>query len=159
MVGYIVDETDRRILRHLVLDARQPIVKLAQKLGLSESSVRHRINRLVKHHIIRRFSVQLDYNQVGCPIMGIIGVKVGGKPAPEAAEKLQQIDEIVDIYTVTGEFDLLLRVICTEIEELEDVVERIRQYEFIEGTRTFVVLKKIREGNYDYIIKFGSSKK
>jgi DNA-binding Lrp family transcriptional regulator len=150
-----VDERDRRILRYLVQDARQSVAALARRLGLSESGVRRRINRLLRNGVIRNFTVAIDYEKAGYPITVIVGVNVGGMPGPEAASKLRAIEDIVDVFTVTGEFDLILRIICSDIQEFEKIIERIRNFEFIEQTRSFVVLNKMREGNFKSIIKLG----
>jgi DNA-binding Lrp family transcriptional regulator len=70
-----IDETDRRILRYLLRDARQPVAVLARQIGLSESAVRHRIDRLAELEVIRRFTVALDCKKLGyrCPIHGWLG--------------------------------------------------------------------------------------
>lgn len=146
-------QTDRRILRYLVRDARQPIAQLARTLGLSESAVRRRIEGLVKSGVIRRFTVDIDYEKADNPITVLMGVNVGRMPGPKVAKALQDIDNIVEIYTVTGEFDLILKIICQDINCFEEIIEQIRNQDFIEKTRSFVVLNKIRDGHYEELIK------
>jgi Lrp/AsnC family leucine-responsive transcriptional regulator len=153
MTQSTIDETDRRILRHLVRDAKQPIAGLARTLGLNESSVRRRINRLTKAGVIKRFTVDLDYEKAGNPITVVMGVNAGRMPGPKVAKALQSIENIVEIYTVTGEFDFIIKIICRDIPYFEEIIEQIRDQDFIEKTRSFVVLNKIRDGHYDDIIK------
>lgn len=148
-----LDETDRRILRHLVRDARQPVSRLARTLGLSESAVRRRIDGLVKTGVIQRFTVTIDYEKANNPITVLVGVNVGSMPGPEVAQALRGIENIVEIYTVTGEFDLVFKIICQDIRCFEEIIEQIRNQDFIEKTRSFVVLNKIRDGYHDDIIK------
>ena len=153
MTQSLLDETDRRILRHLVRDARQPIAALARTLGLNESAVRRRIGRLTKAGVIKRFTVDLDYEKADNPITVIMGVNAGRMPGPKVAKALHGIDNIVEIYTVTGEFDLIIKIICRDITSFEEIIEKVRNQDFIEKTRSFVVLNKIRDGHYDDIIK------
>lgn len=148
-----LDETDRRILRHLVRDARQPIARLARTLGLSESVVRRRINGLVNTGVIERFTVNIDYEKANNPITVLVGVNVGRMPGPMVAQALRNIENIVEIYTVAGEFDLIIKIICPNIPCFEDIIEQIRNQDFIEKTRSFVVLNKIRDGYFDDVIK------
>lgn len=54
---------------------------------------------------------------------------------------------------VTGEFDLIMRVVCQDIERFEKIVEKIRAHSFVERTRSFVVLKKIRDGAFDQLLE------
>ena len=153
MTQSLIDETDRRILRHLVRDARQPVAGLARTLGLNESAVRRRIERLTKTGVIKRFTVDIDYEKADNPIIVIMGVNAGRMPGPKVAKALQDIDNIVEIYTVTGEFDLIIKIVCRDIPCFEEIIEQIRDQDFIEKTRSFVVLNKIRDGHYDDIIK------
>ena len=148
-----LNQTDRRILRYLVRDARQSIAQLARTLGLSESAVRRRIEGLVKSGVIKRFTVDIEYEKADNPITVLIGVNVGRMPGPKVAKALQDIDNIVEIYTVTGEFDLILKIICQDINSFEEIIEQIRNQDFIEKTRSFVVLNKIRDGHYEELIK------
>ena len=148
-----LDEIDRRILRHLIRDARQPVTSLASVLGLKETTVRRRIKRLVENGVIRRFTIALDYAKAGNPITVLMGVNVGSMPGPKVAEALRGINNIVEIYTVTGEFDLILKIICRDIPCFEEIIEKIRDQAFIEKTRSFVVLNKIRYGHYEDIIQ------
>lgn len=156
MTQSFLDETDQRLLRHLIRDARQPTARLARTLGLSESAIRRRIDRLVKTGVIKRFTIAIDYEKADNPITVLIGVNVGRMPGPEVAKALRGIDNIVEIYTVTGEFDLILKIICQDIRCFEEIIEQIRNQKFIEKTRSFVVLNKIRDAHYDEIIKFHS---
>ena len=153
MTQSLLDETNRRILRYLIRDARRPIASLARKLGLSESAVRRRINGLVESGVIQRFTIALDHAKADNPITVLMGVNVGSMPGPKVADALREIDNIVEIYTVTGEFDLILKIICRDIPCFEAIIEQIRDQAFIEKTRSFVVLNKIRDGHYDEIIQ------
>ncbi len=148
-----IDETDRRILRHLIRDARQPVAVLARKLGQSESAVRRRIDNLINRDVIQRFTVNLDYEKIGYPITVMVGVQVGTMLGLDAAKALRGIENIVDVYTVTGEFDLLLRIICRDIRCFETIIEQVRSQPFVEQTRSFVVINKIRDGFFDEIIE------
>jgi DNA-binding Lrp family transcriptional regulator len=149
----LVDETDRRLLRHLIRNSRQSIAGLARTLGLNESAVRRRIDRLTKTGVIKRFTIDVDYEKADNPITVIMGVNAGRMPGPKVAKALQGIDNIVEIYTVTGEFDLLIKIVCRTIPYFEEIIEQIRDQDFIEKTRSFVVLNKIRDAHYDDIIR------
>ena len=46
-----------------------------------------------------------------------------------------------------------MRVVCQDIERFEKIVEKIRAHSFVERTRSFVVLKKIRDGAFDQLLE------
>ncbi len=142
-----LDEIDKRILSILQEDSRKSFVEIANELNFSETAVRNRVKKLVESGVIKKFSLQLDAEKVGRFVTAVIGIKIGGEVGPVAASGLVEIDEITDIYTVTGEYDLISKVICKSVTDLEQVVEKIRALEFTNETNTFLVLHKVKEGS------------
>jgi len=59
-----IDETDYRLLNEIAVNARIPLVKLAEKLGSSSQDVKYRMNNLIKKGIIKAFRVHLDYSML-----------------------------------------------------------------------------------------------
>lgn len=141
----MIDEIDKKILALLQKDSRKTYAELAKELKLSETAVRNRIKKLVKNKVIKKFTISLDLEKIGKGIMALIGVKIGGEIGPVAASKLINFSEVTDVYTVTGEFDLILKVICDDIRHLENIIEQIRAIDFTNETRTFVVLNRFKE--------------
>ena len=144
---WIMDSTDTRILSILQDDSRKSFVELAEELGLSETAVRNRVSKLIEKGVIKRFTIQLDLDKIGKPISSIICVRIGGEIGPIAASGLMDIEAITEIYTVTGEYDLILKILCKSIEDLERVVEKIRALDFTKETNTFVILHKVKDGD------------
>jgi DNA-binding Lrp family transcriptional regulator len=142
-----MDSTDMKILSILQDDSRKSFVELAEELGLSETAVRNRVSRLIEKGVIKRFTIQLDLDKIGKPISSIVCVRIGGEIGPIAASGLMDIEAITEIYTVTGEYDLILKILCKSIEDLERVVEKIRALDFTKETNTFVILHKVKDGN------------
>jgi DNA-binding Lrp family transcriptional regulator len=142
-----MDSTDMKILSILQDDSRKSFVELAEELDLSETAVRNRVSKLTEKGVIKRFTVQLDLDKIGKPISSIVCVRIGGEIGPIAASGLMDIEAITEIYTVTGEYDLILKVLCKSIEDLERVVEKIRALDFTKETNTFVILHKVKDGN------------
>jgi len=139
------DEITNRILAILEKDARTSYTEIARQLGISETTVRNRVKGLMKEGILKGFTVRTCPEKLGKAITAIVGVDIGGETTLETTNKLADIKEVSDLYVITGEFDLLLRVVCENISKLDEILEEIRSYSFVEGTRTFVVLRKAKE--------------
>ena len=140
-----MDEVTRRILAILEQNARTSYTQIAKRLGISETSVRNRVKALMKEGVLKGFTVRTCPEKLGKAITAMVGVDIGGETTPEITDKLAGIKEVSDLYVITGEFDLLLRVICESITRLDEILEEIRSHDFVEGTRTFVVLRKVKE--------------
>lgn len=60
-----IDEIDYKLLNELAVNARAPLIELAEKLGCSSQTIGYRINNLMKSGVIRCFRVNLDLSQLG----------------------------------------------------------------------------------------------
>ena len=69
-----LDETDERILRHLLVDARQSARQLALKLGMSTVTVLSRIKKLEKAKIIQGYTAIIDHEKIGYSLTAIIEI-------------------------------------------------------------------------------------
>lgn len=58
-----IDETDYKLLNELAINARIPLIELAEKLDCSSQSVNYRIKNLVKSSVIKGFRVDLDLSK------------------------------------------------------------------------------------------------
>jgi Lrp/AsnC family transcriptional regulator for asnA, asnC and gidA len=140
-----VDETDRIIISFLQRDSRTPAAEIAKRLGLSETTVRNRIRKLADSGVIKSFTVNLDLAKLGKAVGALIMVNTK-RGQQDVAKELTTISEAVEIYSVTGEFDYVIRVVCDNPTELEKIIEKIRLCPSVEKTTTFVVLSTVRQG-------------
>jgi len=60
-----IDEIDYKLLNELAVNARAPLVELAEKLGCSSQSIIYRIKNLVKSGVIKGFRIDLDLSTLG----------------------------------------------------------------------------------------------
>ena len=140
-----VDETDRIIISFLQRDSRTPAAEIAKRLSLSETTVRNRIRKLADSGVIKSFTVNLDLAKLGKQVAAFIMVNTK-RGQQDVAKELTQVNEAVEIYSVTGEFDYAIRVICENPTELEKIIEKVRLRPSVEKTTTFVVLSTVRQG-------------
>ena len=138
-----LDKTDLKILSILQEDSRKSYSDVAKKLGLSETAVRNRVGNLVKKGVVKKFSLVLDADKIGRPVMAVIGIV--GDIGPVASSRLVEFEEVTDAYTVTGDFNLIVKVLCRDIKHLDQTIEKMRSLGSAIETRSHVVLKKVKE--------------
>jgi Lrp/AsnC family transcriptional regulator for asnA, asnC and gidA len=61
----MIDEKDREILFELLQDCRQSISKIAKSVGLPKQTVSYRITKLEKEKIIKKYTINIDYQKLG----------------------------------------------------------------------------------------------
>ncbi|MDI9643933.1 MAG: Lrp/AsnC family transcriptional regulator [Candidatus Verstraetearchaeota archaeon] len=140
-----MDDIDIKILKLLQEDSRISYTDLSNHVGISETAVRRRVKKLIDEGIITKFTIKIDTEKIGKGVTAFVGVDVGGEMGPVAGSGLLNDPAISELYTVTGDFDLLIKVTCKDVKELEGVIERVRGMEFTKTTRTHVVLRKLKE--------------
>jgi Lrp/AsnC family transcriptional regulator for asnA, asnC and gidA len=136
-----VDELDRRIIAQLEEDGRRPYGRIADAIGLSETAVRHRVQRLVEAKVIRIAAVA-DPALLGYRTRATVGLRTEGN-AMEIAAAVGAIAEVDHVVVTAGSFDLMVEVRCEDdgrlLELLNDVIRRIPG---ITATETFIHLRR-----------------
>ncbi|MEY2468823.1 MAG: hypothetical protein QOF21_1521 [Actinomycetota bacterium] len=138
------DETDRQIVALLVQDARRSFHDIGEHVGLSAPAVKRRVDRLEDTGVIRGYSAIVDRAVDGEVTETFVEVFCGGRTAPSDIRSIvEQFDQVVEAYTVSGDADALLMLRTRDIAELEDTVERIRAHNSVDRTKTVIVMSRL----------------
>ncbi|HDJ83980.1 MAG TPA: Lrp/AsnC family transcriptional regulator [Desulfurococcaceae archaeon] len=140
-----LDETDKAILRILLIDARTPYSRIARMLGLSEATVYLRVKRLKDKGILRGFYADIDAFKIGFNVLAFVLIKADPRRYKEVLERLREIKNIVELYEVTGEYMGLAKIRARTQEELVKTIDEIGGVEGVTATYTMYVLKVLKE--------------
>lgn len=112
------DELNQQIVAFLEKDGRMAFSEIASKLGVSEGTVRNRVNSL-------RESGMMQIVAIAEPIVSeyqadaVLGVKVAAGSTPASvAERLGQHEDVVYILWVAGRYDLFVELVSENRESL-----------------------------------------
>src|SRR3989344_1541069 len=140
-----IDKTDIEILRVLEKNARLSLRKIAKRVGVSVATVMHRINRLEKEGIIRRYTALLDYDKLGYELEAVISVDVAKGKLFEVERKIASDPNVYAVYDITGHFDVIVIARFKTRKALDNFIKKIQTYDFVEKTETAIVLNTIKE--------------
>jgi Lrp/AsnC family transcriptional regulator len=121
-----LDKFDREILRHLQRDATISMADLSQHVGLSHTPCWRRVKKLEKEGIIRKKVTLLDNKKLDLNVNVFIYVtlkKHDGNALTDFEKAVQDIREIIECHTTSGEKDYLLKVMVSSIEEYENLLK------------------------------------
>lgn len=138
-----LDETDKRILRELDVDARMPTAMIAMRLGLARGTVQSRLEKLGAEGVLRRHSARVSPELLGRPVGASVQVELDQHQIAEAIEALAGIPEILECFAPAGSTDLLLRVVAKSPDDLYRVSEEIRLCPGINRTSTSLFLREV----------------
>ena len=140
-----IDKTDVEILRVLEKNSRLSLRKIAKKIGVSVATVMHRINRLEKEGVIRKYVALLDYDKLGYELEAVISVNVAKGKLFEVEKKIATDPCVHAVYDITGHFDVVVVARFKTRKSLDTFVKKIQTYDFVEKTETAIVLNTIKE--------------
>jgi Lrp/AsnC family transcriptional regulator len=123
-----LDSFDIKILRELQQNAEISMQELGDKVGLSHTPCWRRVKRLEKDKVIRKRVTLL--NPVALHLAVNVFVHVTLKNHRENGltlfeEAVQDIAEIVECYTVSGDRDFLLRVVVADVSAYEQLLKHV----------------------------------
>lgn len=140
-----LDEVDKKILEILQENAKTPYSKISKEAGVSEATIHLRIKRLMEKGVIKRFQAIVDPEKVGKGIVAIIAIITEPRKLDFVLEELAKMDEVYEIYDVTGEYYAILKVRVSNRDELAKVLDMIGKIDGVISTKTMYVLRVIKE--------------
>ena len=111
------DATDVAIIRELRANGRANNQQIAEKLGLTATTVSTRIRRMEDADQLRVVAVS-DFSAHGFNVLLRISVSVDGRPASEVANELAALPEVVAAHMVTGGYDIDMLVALHDFDDL-----------------------------------------
>jgi Lrp/AsnC family transcriptional regulator for asnA, asnC and gidA len=144
-----IDQTDCRIIELLQTDGRMPNTMIAKKLGISEATVRSRLNRLIKEEYVQIVAVS-DPLKLGFGVCGIMKIDVDIKKIDTVSRELSKIEQLWYIVHATGSAYIYAEFNAKSIDDLNDVIShKINKIDGLLKTETCLVLKFIKR-RYDW---------
>ena len=122
-----LDNTDLAILRLLQQDAKISIEKIGSSVGLSHTPVWKRIQKMEKEGILTGSGYRLSREALGLEITAFASIQLSRheeKALLEFERAVQDIPEILDCYSMTGQYDYMLRVVTHSVGSYEVLVKK-----------------------------------
>lgn len=139
-----LDDTDRKILSHLIHDARKPYLEIARGCGISGAAIHQRIRKLENNGVIQGSKLIVEPKSVGFEICAFVGIYLDqAHMYKNAVNEFQNIPEIVECHYTTGEYAILLKIFCKSNQHLMDIlVNTIQNINGVARTETFISLEQ-----------------
>ncbi len=122
-IAAIDDHLNRQIVKMLQTDGRRPYKEIATTLGVSEGTVRNRVQLMKKAGALRIVAL-VDPTEVRYQADAIIGIKVAANHSVDKiAKRLGQSPDVVYILWVTGRYDLLVEIVTDSLHRFHEFLE------------------------------------
>jgi len=135
-----VDALDARLLHELDAAPRVGVLELSRRLGVARATVQARLDRLVQRGVIATFAPTLDPDALGYRVTAFATLEIRQGRGVQVLEHLHAIPEVLEVHTITGQGDMLCRLVARSNDDLQHVLDRVTEFEEIVRTSTVIAL-------------------
>jgi DNA-binding Lrp family transcriptional regulator len=117
-----IDALDSRLLLELRANPRVGVVEISRRLGVARGTVQARMDKLAARGVITGFGPEVEPARMGYPVLAFISLEIVQGRLEEAVATLARVPEVLEVHGVTGDRDLLCRVVARDNTHLQDVI-------------------------------------
>jgi Lrp/AsnC family transcriptional regulator len=120
-----LSKQDIGILNVLQSDASKSSSDVADLVGMSQSPCWRRINRIEQEGVIKKKVALLDRHALGMDLVVFATINLttsGRQNLEEFEQSIENFDEVMECYTMTGIWDYMLKIIVKDIRNYESFV-------------------------------------
>jgi Lrp/AsnC family transcriptional regulator, leucine-responsive regulatory protein len=143
-----LDKIDRRILSILQGDGRIANVELAERIGLSPTSIGERLKRLQREGFVEGYGARLNPHRLGLGLLVFVEVlldKTTSDVFEKFARAVQNAPEVLECHMVAGGFDYLIKVRLPDMTAYRKFLgERLLALPGVKETRTYAVMEEVK---------------
>lgn len=139
------ENLDKKLVNGLLADGRASLRSLGEDLDVSVTTVSNHLSDLEDEDVIRGYTPTVGYDELGYDVTAIIQLKVDGSAIPEITERLREQKQMVSVYEVTGDQDIIAIGKFTDTDNMNDRIKDILVDPDINQSNTSVVLNTVAE--------------
>ena len=140
-----LNETDKKILKNLLDDARFSSRQIAKNVGVSVGTVLSRIKKMEDDGLIKGYSVILDHEKLGYELTVVTEITVSKGRLTEMENEIAKLPNVCGVYDVTGLTDAVIIAKFRNREDLGRFTKQLLSLPYIERTNTHVALTTVKE--------------
>lgn len=127
-----LDEVDWQILSILQQSARISFKELGQRIGLTGTAIAERVRKLEDEGIIEGYTIKLNREKVGLPVMAFFKLRVNIEHCKQLRELAMSLPEIIEAHRVAGSEYYILKIVLPSMQHLEIMMEKFLQLGAVE---------------------------
>lgn len=141
----MADALDKAILNVFIENSRLSYREIAKKVKVSVATVMNRVNKLENDGMLKRYVSIVDYEKLGYDIEVVVEVRIAKGKLFDVEKKIATHPNVYGVYDVTGNFDAMIFARFTNRRSMDAFLKKIQTYDFVERTRTTLILHTIME--------------
>ena len=144
----VLDATDRKLIQLLQEDSKQTNKALSNKLNLSVTAIYERIKKLEHNGIISKYVALVDKRKVKKDFVAFCHIKLVQHTQDYVVKferEVNKLDEVLECYHLSGDYDYLLKVLVTDMEAFRDfMVKKLTKIDHIGSTHSMFMINEVK---------------
>ncbi|PIN69722.1 hypothetical protein COV93_04295 [Candidatus Woesearchaeota archaeon CG11_big_fil_rev_8_21_14_0_20_43_8] len=145
----VLDKKDKEILKALMENSRYSIQEISEKTQIPITTIHNRIKRLESSGVIKQYTAIVDESAFGDMITAHLLVQASGMlpnmtkvSIGDIATRVKSLEGVLEVTSVVGVADLVVKVCCKSIQILNDnIIRAIKNVGGVERVQLLIVLK------------------
>jgi DNA-binding Lrp family transcriptional regulator len=147
-----LDKVDLAIINSLMADGRKSFRQIAKEIGVSTPTVEARFSRMRSMGIIKNIEPILDIDIIENQIPALVFLKTNLSQSVQIADELAAIAEVRRVYMMTGENNIVAKVVSERPENLEKMIrESIAPIEGISSISYQIITRTVKDSQSIFI--------
>ncbi|MDO8627157.1 MAG: Lrp/AsnC family transcriptional regulator [Candidatus Diapherotrites archaeon] len=146
-VSNSLDKTDLKIIQYLTEDGRVSFTQIAKDTKLTDVAIKKRVERLKRKGVIQSITANLNLKVLGYenPIYVLMRTELSKNK--DVIKKLQAFDNIIELYQVLGEYNIMAKLVVTNLEATEKFIDQLGLIDGVIDAKTQVILSELKKSN------------
>jgi DNA-binding Lrp family transcriptional regulator len=136
----VVDQVDADILGLFAAEPRIGVLEASRRLRLARGTVQARLDKLAARGVVTGWGPQIDTGALGYPVTAFVTLEIAQASHNAIGIRLGDIPEVLEVHTITGSGDLLVRVVARSNSDLQRVIDQVGSIEGVGRTSTVIAL-------------------
>ncbi|MFX0093791.1 MAG: Lrp/AsnC family transcriptional regulator [Candidatus Hodarchaeota archaeon] len=146
----VIDDIDKRILAILSRNGRISFRKIAERIKVSESTVRKRVERLQKFGVIKSFTITIDPSVLHKGVAAFITIRPRFQDKNAVVMDLMDAEEVTELYVLNVQCGYIAKIEVESLEILHSFVEKLRENDSIESFEPCIVLRTSKQQAFQF---------
>lgn len=144
------ENLDRKLINSLLDEGRASLRSLADDLDVSVTTVSNHLSALEEDSIIEGYTPKINYENIGYDVTAIVQLKVEGSALPEVTQRLEDREQMVSVYEVTGDYDIIAVGKFSDTDDMNSQIKSLlTDPEILESNTSVVLNAAIEHEQFD----------
>jgi DNA-binding Lrp family transcriptional regulator len=135
-----VDGIDAAILELFAAEPRIGVLEASRRLRLARGTVQARLDKLAGRGVVTGWGPDVDAAALGFPVTAFVTLEIAQAGHDEIGRRLAAVPEVLEVHTITGNGDLLCRVVARSNADLQRVLDLVVATDGIRRASTVIAL-------------------